>query len=134
MPVTRMGEMMSSEQRTVIAGSDRARVPGAELVGAPHPDERLEVTVRVRSRAGQQLAAHVQSLAAPPAGDAADAQPHLSREEFAERFGADPADISRVTDFADQAGLTVVDASAARRSVVVSGTVGQFSAAFDVEL
>src|SRR6476620_9396790 len=98
-----MGEMMSSEQRTAIAGSDRARVPGAELVGAAHPDERLEVTIRVRSRAGQQLAEHVQSLAAPAADTAG--QPHLSRAEFAERFGADPADITRVTDFAKQAGL-----------------------------
>jgi len=123
---------MSSVQRTAIAGSDRARVRGAELVGAAHPDERLEVTIRVRSRAGQQLAEHVQSLAAPAADTAG--QPHLSRAEFAERFGADPADITRVTDFAKQAGLTVVDASAARRSVVLSGTVSQFSAAFDVEL
>ena len=81
------------------------------MVGAPHPDERLEVTIRIRSRAGQQLTAHVQSLAAPTA-DTGGVQPHLSREEFAERFGADPADIAKVTDFATQAGLTVVDASA----------------------
>ena len=124
---------MSGEQRTVIAGSDRAPVPGAELVGAPHPDERLEVTVRLRSRAGGQLAAHVQALAAPAAEGAA-VQPHLSREQFAERFGADPADIARVTDFANRAGLAVVDTSAARRSVVLSGTVAQFAAAFGVEL
>ena len=130
-PKTRMGEIMSGEQRTVIAGSDRAPVPGAELVGAPHPDERLEVTVRVRSRAGGQLAAHVQALALRRVHAV---QPHLSREQFAERFGADPADIARVTDFAEQAGLAVVDASAARRSVVLSGTVAQFGAAFDVEL
>jgi kumamolisin len=58
----------------------------------------------------------------------------LSREQFAVRYGADPADIQRVRDFAAAHELGVVDASAARRSVVLAGTVDQMSAAFGVEL
>lgn len=119
-----------AQSRTTVDGSDRSPVPNAEMIGPPHPEERLEVTIRVRSRAQTQLAQHLQSLTSAQTPSA----PAMSREEFAARFGADPTDIRRVAEFARQAGLTVVDASEARRSVVLSGTVAQFAAAFDVQL
>lgn len=118
------------QARTAVVGSDRSAVPNAEMIGAAHPDERLEVTVRVRSRAQEQLDRHVLSLTSTETPPAAA----MSREEFADRFGADPADIRRVEDFARGAGLNVVESSEARRSVVLSGTVAQFAAAFDVQL
>jgi kumamolisin len=58
----------------------------------------------------------------------------MSREEFANRYGAAPDDLKKITDFAKAAGLTVVETSAARRTVVLSGTVGQMNAAFGVNL
>lgn len=115
------------QARTAVVGSDRQPVPNAEVIGAAHPDERLEVTVRVRSRAQTPLGQHVPSLVSAET-------PALSREEFAAQFGADPADLHRVEEFADREGLHVVEASEARRSVVLSGTVAQFAAAFDVQL
>lgn len=118
------------QARTAVEGSNRSPVPNAEMIGAAHPDERLEVTVRVRSRAPAQLDQHVRSITSTETPPAAP----MSREEFADRFGADPADIRRVVEFARGAGLTVVESSAARRSVVLSGTVAQLTAAFDVQL
>jgi kumamolisin len=58
----------------------------------------------------------------------------LSREEFATRFGADATDLAAVRHFAAANGLAVVQEDAARRTVVLSGTVEQFNRAFKVDL
>jgi kumamolisin len=58
----------------------------------------------------------------------------LSREEFAATYGAAPADLERVEEFARANGLTVVENNAARRTVVVSGSVVRMNGAFAVEL
>src|SRR5262249_55227362 len=59
---------------------------------------------------------------------------HISRADFAERFGADPADIAAVEDFATAHGVHAVQKDRARRTVVLSGTVAQFNKAFGVNL
>jgi kumamolisin len=58
----------------------------------------------------------------------------MSREEFAQEHGADPADLAKVRKFATAHGLTVVEENAARRTVVLSGAVEQFNNAFSVRL
>ncbi len=58
----------------------------------------------------------------------------MSREELAERYGAEQADLDRVAAFAQTHGLSVVESSKARRTVRVQGTVEQMSRAFAVDL
>jgi hypothetical protein len=58
----------------------------------------------------------------------------LTREEFAAQHGAAQADLDKVAAFAQAHGLTVAESSAARRTVVLSGTVAQMEAAFGVSL
>jgi kumamolisin len=109
-------------------GSDRAAVPGARVVAPADPAERLQVTVLVRRRARRDFEARVASLASGVAG------PCLSRAEFAKRHGADAADLAAVRTFAAAKGLAVVQEHAGRRTVLLSGTVAQFNAAFNVRL
>jgi len=52
--------------------------------------------------------------------------------EFAQRHGADPGDLAAVLAYASSCGLSVVQEHAARRTVVLQGTVAQFNAAFQV--
>jgi kumamolisin len=111
-----------------LRGSERVAMPGARVVAPADPTERLEVTVLVRRRAG----ADFHSLAAQLA--AGNASVPLTREEFAARHGADAADLAAVRAFAAAQGLVVVLEHAARRTVVLSGTVAQFNAAFNVQL
>jgi kumamolisin len=112
-----------------LKGSERAAMPGARPLAPTDPTERLEVTILVRRRARQDLAA---SVAACVSGRAPG--PYLSRDEFAKRHGADAADIAAVRAFAAAHGLAVEQEDVARRTVVLSGTVAQFSAAFNVQL
>ncbi len=58
----------------------------------------------------------------------------IKREDFAKDFGANQDDIDAVKKFAGSQGLTVVQESAARRTVILAGTVDQFNRAFGVEL
>ncbi|MGH9645648.1 MAG: S53 family peptidase, partial [Bryobacteraceae bacterium] len=60
--------------------------------------------------------------------------PPLSREEFARTYGADPADIQKVEEFAGENGLTVVSTDVGRRTVIVSGTASAMKKAFGVDL
>jgi kumamolisin len=112
-----------------LKGSERVAMPGARVVAPSDPTERLEVTVLVRRRAAAALHARAAQLAA---GNASAA--YLTREEFAARHGADAADFAAVRAFAAAQGLVVVLEHAARRTVVLSGTVAQFNKAFNVQL
>jgi kumamolisin len=58
----------------------------------------------------------------------------MTREQFAATYGADPADMAEVEAFAHEHNLTVAEASPARRTVVLSGTIAALSAAFGVYL
>jgi kumamolisin len=119
---------MATRQHSV-PGSERSPLQGSRSTGAADPKERIEVTVVLR---------HAPS-ADGPAQKAAGAgsikeRAYLTREQLEAAQGAAADDIARVEAFARQHGLDVVDASRARRSVVLSGTVGAFSTAFGVTL
>jgi kumamolisin len=114
--------------KILLKGSERTAVPGARVVGPANPAERLEVSVLIRRRGQQALQSRLASLAA------GKPMPHLSREDFARDHGADASDIARVRAFADSHGLSVVQEHAARRTVILSGTVAQFTAAFGIQL
>ncbi|HEY2464026.1 MAG TPA: S53 family peptidase [Steroidobacteraceae bacterium] len=112
-----------------LKGSERVAMAGARVLAPADPTERLEVTVLVRRRACEELQARAAQLSAGKAGT-----PYLTREEFAARHGADTADLAAVRAFAESQGLVVVLEHAARRTVILSGTVAQFNAAFNVQL
>jgi kumamolisin len=115
--------------RHPLKGSERRPLPGAKAVGKADPAERLEVSVLLRRRNADALQERVGKLALRDRTGG-----HLSREEFERQFGADGSDIAAVRAFAHTHGLSVVQEHAGRRTVVLSGTVAQFSAAFGVDL
>ena len=120
--------MANSQQNVALKGSERHVVPGARKIGSADPSERLEVTVLIRRQAREQLASRVKDIAL------GKRHPHLSREEFARQHGAAEADFDLVRRFAASHKLSVVQEHAARRTLILSGTVAQFSRAFGVEL
>jgi kumamolisin len=115
--------------QVTLQGSERAEPPGSRLIGPADPNERLEVSVIVRRRAPQALQSRVAQLTS---GDRSAG--HLSREEFAQRHGADSQDLAAIRHFAAAHGLSVTAEHADRRTVMLAGTVQQFNAAFSIEL
>ena len=117
----------TTPQYRAVPGSERAAPANATPAGPVDPSERIEVSIYLRPRGGADAA---------PAASAGAAGLHepLSRQEYAQRYGADPADIAQVEWFAREHDLTVVESSVPRRVVVLAGTVAQMNAAFQVDL
>jgi kumamolisin len=121
---------MSTPKKTLpIAGSERAPMVGAQEIGPANPNETVDVTIRLRSRAGKKPIVSADAYTKP-----IEDRTILSRKEFEQRHGADPESIARVETFARQHKLTVKEKSAARRTVILSGTVTAMNEAFGVEL
>jgi len=110
--------------------SERAVVPGATQAGLADPKEKISVSVRVRRRQDGPAMADMNALAVTPHAK----RKHLSREEYATNYGASQADLDKIAEFAKASGLTVVESSIPRRTVVLSGTIAQINAAFAVDL
>jgi kumamolisin len=112
-----------------IRGSERQPLARAKSVGKADPAERLEVSVILRRPGAQAFKERVRE-ASGRTGQGA----RLSRAEFEQQFGALATDIAAVKAFAAAHSLSVVQEHSARRTVVLSGTVAQFNAAFGVDL
>jgi kumamolisin len=74
-----------------------------------------------------------------PASEELGTQPlrerrHLSRREFAARYGADRKDLAAIEEFATEHGLQVRQASAGRRSIVLEGPAARMQDAFSTKL
>jgi kumamolisin len=120
--------MVNSSKRHTIPGSDKQPVAGARPVGPVRPDERIEVTLRLRAKGGDAQQGGVLDDT-PPAQ-----RRYLSRDDYAAAHGTDQQDIDKVAAFAKAHGLAVVESNASRRSVVLSGDAASLGAAFGVTL
>ncbi|MGA2119364.1 MAG: S53 family peptidase [Bryobacteraceae bacterium] len=113
-----------------LSKTGRRPVRGARRVGPADPQEILSVSIRVRRRADAPPLPNPQQTGP----SALRRGPALSRQEFAARYGADPADLEQIAQFARNNGLRIVESSVPRRTVVVSGTVAQMNRVFAVAL
>ena len=121
--------MSTPKERLPLAGSERAPMDGAREIGPANPNETVDVTIRLRSRAGKKPIVSADTYTKP-----IEKRTILSRKEFEQRHGADPESIARVETFARQHKLTVKEKSPGRRTVILSGTVSAVNEAFGVEL
>jgi kumamolisin len=113
-----------------IEGSELRPGPGAEFLAPADPADTLKVSVVLRRRPdGPAVPDHAYYVQTPPSQ-----RRRLPQAQFAEKFGAAEDDLAAVTRFAQAQGLEILDRNAARRSIVVSGTVAQVNAAFGVTL
>ena len=118
---------MSANPNTVtIQGSKKAKMPNATVAGEA-PSEPFTVTVTVRPR--QKLPSFAEYSRVKPRE-----RTYLSREEHAKQYGADPDDIKKVEGFAQKNGLKIVESSAAKRTITLSGTPSAYNQAFGVHL
>src|SRR5258708_34229455 len=109
-----------------LPGSERTLPPKAQLVGPCSPTALITVTLYLRARNQEELQQRLQQLP--------QSQSYLTPNQFAERYGADPADLDQASNFAQRHGLQVVETDPARRSVRLSGSIAAMQSAFGVQL
>src|SRR5208282_834845 len=119
----------STRKFSVISGSERQPVRGARLIHNSHPDQTIEVSIRLRPKSEVKHRELRSALDKP-------GFKQLSRTEFEHAHGADPADLNQIKKFAQEYGLKVRETGTelARRTVMLSGTVSNLQKAFNVEL
>jgi kumamolisin len=122
--------MADHKNRVALLGSERSARSGSRVVGAPDPNELIEISILLRPRTPLESLTSTKELGAGTPQE----RRYLSREQFAATYGADPKDVALIEAFAHEHNLTVVQTDLARRTVVLSGTVAALSAAFSVYL
>jgi len=109
-----------------LQGSERYKFEGAIATGLANQNEWLEVSVRVRRKAALPSFDKFGLPGGP--------KKILSRDEFAEKYGASEQDFAKVEAFAKAHDLSVNSKNTATRTLHLGGTAAAFSAAFDVKL
>src|SRR5260221_985057 len=115
-----------------ITGSTRRAVPEAKLMKKSDQTDRIKVSIYAR----QNPAAPGKNPLAPDAmNNTLPGQRHyLSDEEFNSTFGADPADLDKIAAWAQTNKLKVLERSVSNCRVLVEGTIGDISKAFNLQL
>ena len=111
-----------SEKRVPLPESERQAPHNATDTGKTSPQQLISVSVIVRRKNHLDLGALGGRT--------------ISREEFNEKYAADPADFDTLRKFAHDHGLSVDEgaSSLARRTMVLRGTAQALEAAFGVDL
>ena len=113
-----------------IPGSERRPSKTARRLGPADPNGVLSVTISLRRRPdGEPVPDDDYFLNVHPAQ-----RQRMPPDAFVRRYGASQEDIDKVVAFANSNQLTVLETDAARRMVIVRGTVAQMNAAFAVDL
>ena len=102
-----------------LPGSERPSAPDATPVPVPADADVIEVTVHIRRRA------------TPSEGDLTQPVDH---QEFADRFGADPADIAQVSGALSRLGASIVSSDQASGRLRISGTAALLGRIFGTRL
>jgi kumamolisin len=114
---------MSKETRIAISGSVCKHPSGARCVSPVAKGEQLRVTLVLRRKT------ELPPVATQPRGGQ-----YRSREEYAQRYGADPQDLEAIKAFARNYGLSVTDNHLPSRRVMLSGPAEAMEQAFEVTL
>ena len=98
---------MAFEKYVKLPGSARTPMAGATPTGSLDPNELMQVTVSLRPRASGAKQPSLDKLIA--------SGKRISRDEYAARYGADPADARQVAAFASAHGLAVAEMESGAR-------------------
>ena len=111
--------------------SKRTLLPNSRPAGHVDRSEIASLTIRVRSAGDKKaLEQKVYEQSKLPLAQ----RTYLTREELAKQHGADPADLDLVEELAQRHNLIVVYRSAAERSIVLKGKLGDLLDAFPADV
>jgi kumamolisin len=99
----------------------------ARDAGPANPAQKVHVTLVMQLHHEQALEDYIYRTVTP--GNA-DYHRFLTTAQFADRFGATDAEVARVQGFLKQHGLSTGKLLPSHMAIQVTGTLGQFSAAF----
>ncbi len=118
-----------ADQFLPVPGSEKVPLPGATVLATANPDQVISVSLQLRRPKDPHAADGKTAMAASVAS-----RTYLKRAQYHTTYGASDADIAKVEAFAHDYGLAVAAVHHTSRMVKLSGTVGAFSKALQVDL
>ena len=109
-----------------LISSERELPTSARQVGPVDPQERIEVSVYLRSPMGNVAGESQQHIQHPGQ--------RMSRDEYQASYGAAPDDLAKIAAFAQKHALTIVETDVSGRKVVLAGTAQAMMTAFSTRL
>jgi kumamolisin len=124
--------LSADDTKIAIRGSDRFAVPNSTRLEKADPNTRIQISIFARRNPAPPTAALAKNdaLATQPISQ----RTYLTPEEFDQVYGAAPADIEAITQFAKAANLTIIDSDVSKRRVLAEGTLADIEKAFGVDL
>ncbi len=127
------GKISATDNLKPLLGSSRELLRGSRAIGSLDPDERIEVTLIMRSESvGAQFAAI--DNAEDTNYKSFREHKYLSRQEFAEAGTPSQDTITKIKNFALSRGLTVDQIRPDSNAIVLSGSPKALSNAFGTKL
>jgi uncharacterized protein (TIGR03437 family) len=119
-----------SQELVRLPGPLHPKATPANDIGAADPSQRLAYVSVMLKRTAAQEAALEALLQAQQNPASPDFHRWLTPEQFADRFGASPTEITRIAAWLKAQGLTIETVARGRDWVACSGTVAQFQTTF----
>jgi kumamolisin len=122
--------MNTPNAQTPLPGSYRKAVPDARLLSSSDPNEKITVSVYARRNPGPP--AVLQAARDKLAMELPKNRRYLNMDEFDKLYGADPADLEKIKNWAKAHKLEVLSESVSKRQVKIQGKISDVSEAFGV--
>jgi uncharacterized protein (TIGR03437 family) len=131
---SRITQRVDNGQRFTLAGHISPRARGEYDQGRVAPSLVLTHITLSLATSAEQKAALDALLAAQQDPSSADYHHWLTPDEFGARFGANEADLAKITSWLEMQGLTVTGIARSRNWVSADGTAAQVEQAFQTEI
>lgn len=124
----RLSERIAEMPATVrFQDSRRKLLPGSRVTGDVDLSQTESITIRARSRGSFK---ELENFVLREANKLPRDRRYFSREQLAAEYGANPEDLDRLEAYAHRHNLSTTQRSAAQRSLVMRGTIGDLLTAF----
>ena len=110
-----------SRTHKVLSGTERIPLPGARVLGSVSPDERIEVTIKLKRK---ETLPELEGRPKKP----------MSYDQLIKTYGCEQENIQKVTEVMGEFGLEVVESNPKTRTVKVAGPASAMEKAFMVKL
>ena len=131
---SRITQPVNNAQRTVLAGNIHPKILRATDQGRVTPSLALPyITLTLSPSASQQTDLQKLLIDQQTPGSP-NYHRWLTPEEYGQRFGANDADIAKITQWLQQQGLKVISVARGKGWIAASGTAAQVETAFQTEI
>lgn len=113
---------MSNSKKISLQGTEHISLSGARAIGPTDPHQTIEISLVLKNR---------KTLPQP-----GEERENLSHNDLARTYGADPAQVDKIRQFARENNLQMIERGdeVLRRTVTLAGTAAAMEKAFSVEL